>query len=217
MLFYFQILLICTVIVLIKSKNIIQKENIIQLNPNSTIYTDIHRISHDILNKQIIIELNGIRRCDNPTFIVRFSGAAMYKLKLLPHTHEPRYINRVIDFLYPTTNKYIYTYPTIIDEGVYYLEILVLLCNRFDNHNYQYICLENVHNFKNLINLNYEIYLHQDNSSNTYDGNSKIESDSSIIDTIINNNNESKMRWKYSSGKYSPRYIIYTKLISRNT
>jgi len=165
----------------------------VPLNANSSIFDDIQSVKHHIADRQIVIELNGIRRCDDPSFLVRLSGTALYKLKLSSHSGntEPRYINRVKDFLYPSTSVYKFSYPSIADEGVYFLEIVVLYCNRFDPYSYQSLCLESVHNARNVINIEYSVFLSPNNATAAREAESTIGS----------------MRWKYFSKKHKPSLL----------
>lgn len=167
----------------------------VPLNSNCSIFDDVQSVKHLIADRQVVIELNGIRRCDDPSFLVRLSGTALYKLKLTSHSGstEPRYISRVKDFLYPSSNVYTFSYPAIMDEGVYYLEIIVLYCSRFDPSSYQFLCLESVHHARNVVNAEYSVYLSPHNTTEVRIG----------AETVTIGN----MRWKFFSKKHKPMWL----------
>ena len=167
----------------------------VPLNANCSIFDDIQSVKHHIPDRQVIIELNGIRRCDDPSFLVRLSGTALYKLKLSSHSGstEPRYINQVKDFLYPSSNVYTFSYPAIVDEGLYFLEIIVLYCNRFEPTSYQFLCLESVHNARNVVNAAYSVYLSPHNVTEV-----QIRADAASTGS---------MRWKFFSKKHKPMLL----------
>eukprot|EP01032_Pedospumella_encystans_P031085 gene31085-35082_t len=52
-------------------------------------------------------------------------------------------------------DKLVYTYHQLADEGVYFVEVLVLFCNLFDPENFQNTCLENVEGGGNIVTLPY--------------------------------------------------------------
>lgn len=167
----------------------------VPLNANCSIFDDVQSVKHLIADRQVVIELNGIRRCDDPSFLVRLSGTALYKLRLSSHSGstEPRYISRVKDFLYPSSNVYTFSYPAIVDEGVYFLEIIVLYCSRFDPSSYQFLCLESVHNARNVVNSAYSVYLSPHNATEARIGAEAASTDS--------------MRWKFLSTKHKPMWL----------
>jgi hypothetical protein len=106
------------------------------LNPNATIFDDINTITHDQVQRQIVIDLLHSRRCDSPTFIVRFSGTSLYLMDLEKHDYEPLVVKAAEQFFYPRKSVYTFTYPVLEDAGTYFIEVLVLFCTvrRFTDH-----------------------------------------------------------------------------------
>jgi hypothetical protein len=89
---------------------------VLNLNTDSTIYNDIKTIKHNAAERRVMIELHTHRRCDSPTFIVRLSGSALYKLA----------------FDGAVNNTFSYSYPALVDPGKYFLEVVVLFCTAYN-------------------------------------------------------------------------------------
>jgi hypothetical protein len=53
----------------------------IPLNPQSSLYDSIVNIWLDDIQRVVVIKMRVVRRCENPTFLVRLSGTALYWLK----------------------------------------------------------------------------------------------------------------------------------------
>jgi hypothetical protein len=107
----------------------------IPLRSNSSIYADLDRIEHDFTNREVTVTLKATRRCPSPTFILRLSGTALYKLELTSRT------DGVVK----------YQYPPLIDAGDYSLDAIVLYCETFNPNNVTQICIEKPHYRKNVI------------------------------------------------------------------
>ena len=56
-------------------------------------------------------------------------------------------------------DKLVYTYPQLVDEGVYFVEVLVLFCTSFDPEHFQNTCLENVEGGSNIVTLPYSFHV----------------------------------------------------------
>lgn len=129
----------------------------LQLNPFSTIREDIQSITHFPEQRKVVIVLNSHRRCNNPTFIVRLSGVSMYLLDLVQHDHtEPIMdFDFVKNFFRGRESTYHFNYPELLDEGSYYIEALVLVCTYVDINNFKDVCVEDVQQGRNILNLPY--------------------------------------------------------------
>lgn len=127
----------------------------LQLNPNSTIISDVKSITHNTELRELVIDLRISRRCDNPSFRVRLSGQSLYILDLVSHEHTPLVIKAAKQFFYPRSSVYRYSYPPLLDEGTYFIEVLSLFCTTFDPNSYKDVCLENVHEGRSVLNMPY--------------------------------------------------------------
>jgi hypothetical protein len=125
------------------------------LNPNATIFDDINTITHDQVQRQIVIDLLHSRRCDSPTFIVRLSGTSLYIMDLEKHDYDPLVVKAAEQFFYPRKSVYTFTYPVLEDAGTYFIEVLVLFCTSFNSERYMESCLENPQQARNIANLPY--------------------------------------------------------------
>lgn len=131
----------------------------LELNPKSTIHNEIKAITHDSVQRTVVIDLHESRRCENPTFLVRLSGRSLYLLDLIQHDHSPLTIRAVKEYFYPRPSSYIFSYPLLIDPGEYFLEVLVLYCTTFDPNEFRHICLEDVQEGRSVVNLPYTFYI----------------------------------------------------------
>lgn len=129
---------------------------LVPLSPNCAVTPDIHNISFSAATNEVVIQMKESRRCDSPAFLLRLSGTAVYKLH--PTQHE--YVK------YDASAKmrarksiYHYKYPDILDTGVYFLEVLVLSCVRFDVDRLADYCLEDFGNQRNVANLSFKVHL----------------------------------------------------------
>ena len=128
----------------------------LQLNPNSTEFTDIKSVTHYPLKREVVIELKDQRRCQNPTFITRMSGMSLYLLDLEWHpTPKVFGLKTLHKFFQPQPNVYIFSYPPLEDSGTYYLEVIVLYCGSFDPNSYKDLCVESPHDKANVVTLPY--------------------------------------------------------------
>lgn len=128
--------------VLLCTSLVIAEKTLLQLNTNSTVYADIKFIAHNVDKKNIVIELKESRRCLTPQFIVRLSGTSLYKLDF----------NTEISL---NGGKYTYTYPSILDPGLYYIEIMIIYCNALNSNDNKNLCVEEVQNGLNILTLPY--------------------------------------------------------------
>ena len=152
----FSIALVCLII----SLSLCYGERIsIGINSNSSIYSSIQSVVHDTDTREVIIELRHTRRCDNPTFRLRLSGTALYILNLAQQDFDVLAPKSIESFFSPRRNKYHYTYPVILDPGLYCLEIIVLFCGGFQQNEFEFMCLEENYNDMNVVNLPYCIKL----------------------------------------------------------
>lgn len=131
----------------------------IGINPNSSVAPNIRSIVHDSNQRHIIIQLSPIRRVENPTFLVRISGTAVYLLKLVDHKIDKLIKHSVANFFSPRKNIYHFSYPSIVDPGEYFVEILVLFVTEFDPSDYSNICLEDFENGANIVGLPYSFHV----------------------------------------------------------
>lgn len=130
----------------------------LNLNANSTVYDDIKSIVHDPTLQRVTIVLHYHRRCLNPTFRLRLSGPSLYVLDLVKHEHDDLHLNfsgYAKQFLSQRKNVYFFNYPTLVETGEYFLEAIILICGSVDGNNFAGVCLENVQNARNVVNLPY--------------------------------------------------------------
>lgn len=127
----------------------------LQLNPKATIYNEIKAVTHDSDQRTVVIDLHESRRCESPTFMVRLSGRSLYLLDLVQHDHSHLTIRAVKEFFYPRSSSYVFSYPLLVDPGLYFLEILVMYCSTFDPNEFRHLCLEDIQEGRSVINLPY--------------------------------------------------------------
>lgn len=113
----------------------------LELNPDSTLFQDVEAISHDMKDNRVIVQFKATRKCMEPTFAVRLLGASLYFLDLNDKESSDTSI--------------IYTYPPIVDNGIYYIEVVLLHCGGVELSKYKQICHEKVESSVNVINLPY--------------------------------------------------------------
>lgn len=114
-----------------------------ELGSRCTLCTDIDSMEHDVANREAVITLKETRRCIRPTFILRLSGAALYKLGLVSRRND--------------AITYQYQENILFDAGEYFLDAAVLLCQEFDTNNMTEICIESPHYQRNVINEPYSL------------------------------------------------------------
>ena len=119
----------------------------LELNPQSPLFSAFQSIHHDIHACQIIVNLQPSRKCQKPTLRIRISGTSLLIMKLDESTSTAE------------ADKLVYTYPQVVDEGVYFVEVLVLFCNLFDPENFQNTCLESVEGGSNIVTLPYSFHV----------------------------------------------------------
>ena len=129
------------------------------LNVNSSFETSIATIEHDVATRVVIIRLQGIRRCEMPSFLIRLSGNAVYVLELVKHEHESKIKHLSGDFFASRKSKYHFSYPPIIDAGTYSLEVLVTLCSGLLPSSRDRVCVEDCVGGRNIANAPYTVYL----------------------------------------------------------
>jgi hypothetical protein len=111
----------------------------VALHSNATLLSDLESIDHDVSDRTVVITLKTTRRCISPTFILRLSGTALYKLELVTQ----------ID------NVHTFQYPPLIDAGEYFLDAIALYCETFNVNNFTTICQEDPHYRRNVLNAPY--------------------------------------------------------------
>lgn len=127
----------------------------IPVNPNCTFHTSIGSVVHDTDSRRFIIDLHQHRRCENPVFHVRLSGTALYLLDLVQHDYVPVAPENPQHFISKRKNIYYFGYPELIDDGTYFLEILVLYCGGFNPLNFELTCVEEHWHGVNVVNTPY--------------------------------------------------------------
>ena len=127
----------------------------LNLNPNATIADDVKTITHDSIERQVVIELKTTRRCDNPYFIVRLSGKSLYILDLIKHEHDDLEARSLEQTYLPRKNTYYFSYPPLQDSGTYYIEVMVVFCKLFKPDRYIEGCIENPQLGRNIVNSLY--------------------------------------------------------------
>lgn len=115
----------------------------LSLNPKSTISADVQSVAHDPVKREVFIELKSLRKCEYPNFIVRLSGPSMYTLDMMKTTKSGE------------SETYRYTYPLLVDQGKYYMEVLILYCKKIEKNVIKELCVENVQHGSNIVNLPY--------------------------------------------------------------
>jgi hypothetical protein len=122
----------------------------LRLNVNSSFMSTVSSVTLDTDERQVIIDLKRHRRCDNPTFMVRLSGTALYLLNLTKQEYEPAQADRE-HLVRLRQNTLFYSYPPIQDTGTYFLEVLALLCESFRPHSLVGHCVEDSWQGRNVI------------------------------------------------------------------
>lgn len=134
----------------------------VELNPTSTIYNQIDKISHDTEKRLVQIILKEQRRCLCPSFILRLSGKSLVTLDIKDHSFKYNPNLSLADALKPTTNIYSFTYNAL-DKGTYFLEIIVISCSLLDPNNFKHICLEDPSEGRNIVNKLFSFQVSNDN------------------------------------------------------
>jgi hypothetical protein len=114
----------------------------IPLNPQSSLYDSIENIWLDDIQRVVVIKMRVVRRCENPTFLVRLSGTALYWLKKHKQEYTPPVRKARSDVMAARTNTYYFAYPPVADGGDYFLDVLCIYCTEFDPKNYLNVCVE---------------------------------------------------------------------------
>jgi hypothetical protein len=107
----------------------------------STVSSDLSSIEHDLAKRHFRINLHAARKCINPTFLLRLSGAALYKLERVTGSNA--------------VNLQTYSNPALVDAGQYHLDVTILFCAPYDPNNQTSLCLEDASNGQNVINEPY--------------------------------------------------------------
>jgi hypothetical protein len=115
----------------------------IPLNPQSSLFDSIECVWLDDIQRVVVIKMKVIRRCENPTFVVRLSGTALYWLKKHKQDYTPFVRTVGANPMAARENIYYFSYPPIADGGDYFLEVLCIYCTEFDPNNYLNVCVEN--------------------------------------------------------------------------
>lgn len=109
------------------------------LNPQAHLSREVESVQHHVHIREIIIQLKPSRRCQRPTFWIRISGTSLFVLHL-----------KKVE-----TNKLVYTYPDLADEGIYFVEVTALLCAPFKPDAFVDMCLEEPAESNNIVTLPY--------------------------------------------------------------
>jgi hypothetical protein len=123
----------------------------VPLNQNCSVYSDIHSLQHHLTTRQFHILLKPERRCDQPTFLLRLSGAALYKL----------------DAVHETEGWFAFQYPPLADAGEYFLDAIVLFCQAYNPNNMTKLCMENVKYRNNQVNERYSFVVNDTDTDRT--------------------------------------------------
>lgn len=128
---------------------------IVSTNGDSSASSSVSAVTIDTDQRLVTIDLFHRRRCDNPTFMVRLSGTALYLLSLEGQDFQPLPSPREgPTLLLPRRNSYFYHYPAIQDSGIYFLEVIILLCEAFRPENLIGNCVEDYSNGRNIVTGN---------------------------------------------------------------
>jgi hypothetical protein len=85
--------------------------------------------------------------------MVRLSGTALYLLNLKEQDFQP--LSRTARALFtPRMNTFFYSYPPIQDSGLYFLEVLVVLCDAFRPDKLIGNCVEDYWDGRNILTAN---------------------------------------------------------------
>lgn len=107
----------------------------LSLNGEAPFSQTVQSIKRNALAREVFISLRPVKKCLQPTFRVRISGTALC----------------ILDLLRTEPDTFAYSYPKLIDEGEYFVEVIILLCNAFIPDAYTGVCLENVKDEKNIV------------------------------------------------------------------
>lgn len=110
------------------------------LNLQSPFAREVQRIEHHVKTCEVRITFKSSRKCLQPIFRLRISGVSLS----IPH------------LLRIENNTYIYGYSPLIDEGLYFVEVVALMCDTFDPENFVHSCLEAVNDGANVVTLPYK-------------------------------------------------------------
>jgi len=113
----------------------------LELNPESALFQDVEAISHETEDGRVTIHFKSTGKCAKPTFAIRLVGASLYILDL--------------DDKESADTSLSYTYPQIVDNGNYYIEVVLLYCGAVELSKYKQTCHEKVENSANVVNLPY--------------------------------------------------------------
>jgi hypothetical protein len=106
------------------------EQRMLYLNADTSLGSTVSSIVVDTDERLVVVDLKRRRRCDNPTFMVRLSGTALYLLNLTRQEYEPVLADPE-HIVRARQNTYYYSYPPIQDSGLYFLEVLALMCEAF--------------------------------------------------------------------------------------
>lgn len=157
------------------------QRDVLHLNPKCTVFDDILSVKHDLAQRAILIELQPYRRCLNPTIMTRLSGPSLYLLDRGSNLHDrpQSKVTQYTDLLPNSTDVHSFRYPPPVEAGTYHVEVLILVCTSVNMESYADICLENVHEGRNILNLPYSFevdsgsvrrprWVHQNANSSSY-------------------------------------------------
>jgi len=114
----------------------------IPLNPQATLFKDVASINHNEKSRHVVIHLAAERKCAEPTFMVRLSGQSLYLLRLMHNEHTK-----------PNTS--VFSYPRLHEPGLYFLEVLNMLCETLNPDSFENQCLVNPDDRGNVLTLLY--------------------------------------------------------------
>jgi hypothetical protein len=118
----------------------VQHPVLLPLNNACSIFRDINSITLDASTRILTIELWENRTCVFPTFVVRLSGTALYKLALVQELE-----------LLDGNMQFQFSYPNIVDSGVYFFEVLVVYCQKINFENLTALCVVPPTNRSNIL------------------------------------------------------------------
>ena len=131
---------------------------------SSAALANVQSVSIDVINREVIIELKENRRCENPTFLARLSGVALYKLS--PRLSESN----------NNKKQHRFSYPSVAVRGLYFLETIILYCENFDGDRPEMLCLVDPWRGDNIINAPYSVILEPTNAAGITSSNTSVVS-----------------------------------------
>jgi hypothetical protein len=129
----------------------------------SKLFEEIKEITLDTIKREVLIEIQmNASKCLHPTFVVRLSGTALYKMKF---TGVKKFSNGNI--------AHSFNYPNLMDTGVYFIEALVVYCQKIDFDHLEGLCVVNPKNRFNVLTEPIPLMLESINTAN--DGRDNIQ------------------------------------------